>query len=357
MNIRPNQLTFAREFRRYSQSDLATQIKGLSQSNLSKFEKGFETYISDEVLQRIIKFLNFPVEFFQKKINLDLENVDYRKKSVITKKTQREIDSNIKMIAFIIDNLSESIDWPEFNYELKDLDDGFSPEKIANYARRVMKIPPDEPIHDINTVVEKSGILIAEMDADEKFDGAAILTTNGLPVIVTNANFDNDRKRFTIAHELGHVLMHSAFLISSFRDKELEANRFASEFLMPAKAIKGSLYNLKLSELASLKRYWLTSMASIMRRAKDLGCIDDDRYKYFCIEMSRRGERKRESVRVTIDKPNLISMAYELHKSQLMYSKEEISKAFSIPLDVQEKFLEKRKDNIIRLKNNVRSNI
>ena len=62
------QLTFAREYRGYSQTELAESIKGLSQSNLSRFEKGFGV-LSDDIQRKIIEYLNFPEEFFNRKIN------------------------------------------------------------------------------------------------------------------------------------------------------------------------------------------------------------------------------------------------------------------------------------------------
>lgn len=60
------QLRFVREYRGYIQSKLSKQIKGLSQPNLSKFEQGYNT-IGDELLIQIMKFLDFPVEFLDKK--------------------------------------------------------------------------------------------------------------------------------------------------------------------------------------------------------------------------------------------------------------------------------------------------
>ena len=74
---------------------------------------------------------------------------------------------------------------------------------------------------------------------------------------------------------------------------------------MPSESIKPSLRNLRLSYLAPLKEYWLTSMASIIRRAKELACIDDNKYKYFYIELSRRGYTKREPINVEIDEPSV----------------------------------------------------
>lgn len=55
MGINYKQLIFAREYRGYSQTELASKIIGLSQSNLSKYEKGVGT-LSADVLNRIIDF-------------------------------------------------------------------------------------------------------------------------------------------------------------------------------------------------------------------------------------------------------------------------------------------------------------
>lgn len=201
----------------------------------------------------------------------------------------------------------------------------------------------------IFSLLERNGIIIIELDYDvDLFDGVSFLTDGGYYVIIINKNFSNDHKRFTLAHELGHLIMHTSneFLISEYRDKEDEANRFASEFLMPSDAISNSLRGLKLQYLVELKRYWLTSMASIVRRAKDLKCITNEKYKYFSIELSRRGYRKSEPVSVYIDMPNMYNEAYKLHKNELEYSNEEMATAFSLPIDVLTRFCCPTKTNL-----------
>ena len=55
MEINYKQIIFAREYRGYSQTELASKIVGLSQSNLSKYEKGIGP-LSTDVLNRIIDF-------------------------------------------------------------------------------------------------------------------------------------------------------------------------------------------------------------------------------------------------------------------------------------------------------------
>ena len=158
--------------------------------------------------------------------------------------------------------------------------------------------------------------------------------------MIINKNFSNDHKRFTIAHELGHIIMHLSiqYPIPGYRDKEDEANKFASEFLMPETVIKKSLYGLKLQYLASLKSYWLTSMASLIRRAKDLNCISEDKYRYFNVELSRKGYKKQEPISVSIDTPSLYYEAYKLFKTELNYSDDDLSKAFKLPVDTIQRY-------------------
>ena len=86
------QLTFAREYRGYSQTELAESIKGLSQSNLSRFEKGFGV-LSDDIQKKIIEYLNFPEEFFNRKINSRIENANYRKRASIGKNITQKFEN------------------------------------------------------------------------------------------------------------------------------------------------------------------------------------------------------------------------------------------------------------------------
>jgi len=331
--INHRQLIFAREYRGYSQTELSAQIPGLSQSNLSKFEKGVGM-LSDDILIRIIAFLDFPEKFFTEHILNSADNAHYRKRANVPKGEALKIECSTKLVGYLIDQMSISIEYPRCSIQPVDVEDGYRPEEIAKFIRKNLGLL-DKPVRDIIGILEKSGIIVVEIDADlDEFDGVSFISDKGYPVIIINRSFTNDRKRFTIAHELGHIIMHTFCIVPEFRKKEEEANIFASEFLMPESAIKNSLYNLKLSYLADLKRYWHTSMSSIVRRAKDLGCIDKDKYKYYSIEMSRLGYKRNEPINVYIDEPSIFSKAYNMHKQELGYSNEELSSAFGLPMDV-----------------------
>ena len=336
MKINYRQITFAREYRGYSQSELASRISGLSQPNLSKYEKGFSS-LSDEIVLKITEFLEFPVSWLYQNISNVSENAHYRKRATLSKKAKTTIEYGNRIIGFIVDQMSDSLDWPEFKHVPLDIEEGHTPKSIAKYARKVLGLKNGEPVVDVFALLENKGIIVVEIDAHEKFDGVSFLTDNGTPIMILNKNFTNDRKRRTAIHEYGHILMHCFFAIPIHRTekiKEAETEEFTSEFLMPEDYIKRSLVRIKLSDIYELKRYWLTSVASIIRRAKDLDCINKDRYTYLNIELSRSGGRKNDGIIVYIDEPNLFKEAYKLHKGELSYSDEDLANAFSLPVDV-----------------------
>lgn len=347
MNINRSQLTFAREYRGYTQTELAAKIQGLSQSNLSKYEKGFDT-LSEQLLEKIIYALDFPRGFFLKKILNETETAQYRRRSSISKRDKTSIEQSYKLIGFLIDEMSNSIEWPEFSLTNLDLEKGYTPELVAQHTRKLLGLTPDVPARNICNALELKGIIIVELDAIDKFDGVSLISDNGSPIIIINRKFSSDRKRFTIAHELGHLLMHSIGTppIPKHRNSKIledEANQFASEFLMPAKSIKDSLYRLRLKELGELKRYWLTSMASILRRAKDLSCISKESYVYLNIELRRRtstGKKRDEGIEVFIDNPTVFKKGYCMHKQELAYTTFELASAFCLPVDVLKRYCE-----------------
>jgi len=78
------------------------------------------------------------------------------------------------------------------------------------------------------------------------------------PVILFDDAAPPDRVRLTLAHELGHLVLHAAAM--SVDDVEAEANAFAAEFLMPAEVVRPSLRNLKIGRLIDLKCEYGVSM-------------------------------------------------------------------------------------------------
>ncbi len=318
-----------------TQKSLADAIDGLSQSNLSKYENGIDS-LSDENVDRIMTYLDFPVEFLNLDIINNVENKHYRKKASITATNKKQIDRSVALIAYCFDWMSNFLELPEYTLGEYDLEQGISPSDVARQVRRQCKLGV-APIKDICTIFEKNGVFVYPWNcAYDDFDGVSLITDNGYHLIIVNSNRSNDRIRWTLAHELGHSLMHEniTLFVNENRNKEDEANEFASEFLLPESETKSAFTNIKMSQLHSFKTYWLTSMGAIVQRAKQLGCITNEKYKLLRIEFSRNRWNKKEPIPVSLDTPTVYNKMHFLITSELHYNNENMAKAMKIPVDI-----------------------
>jgi Zn-dependent peptidase ImmA (M78 family) len=102
------------------------------------------------------------------------------------------------------------------------------------------------------------------------------------------------RRRFSAAHELGHLLLHDEASPGD-RAHEREANRFAAEFLTPAREIAGLLpTRLDFACLLEIQRAWGVSVQALLRRSRELECIGDELYRKGMATLTRLGWRRDE---------------------------------------------------------------
>jgi Zn-dependent peptidase ImmA (M78 family)/DNA-binding XRE family transcriptional regulator len=328
-------LTIARESRGLSQTDLSEKIK-LDQGYLSRIEQGIINNPGEEIVSDISKQLNYPKDFFyQKESKTPVSDFFYRKRLTLPAKEKNKIEADIEIIRLIFDKLTKSVDIPYLKLPSILLNANFTSKDVAALAREFFGIARGS-VKNIITILEKHGISVVYLNASsQKFDGVTVYTESNHPLIILNKNMPNDRKRFTLAHELGHQIMHLPFRFEfeiyeriksnpdSFED---EANDFASDFLMPTNEVRNDLINLNYSALSQLKAYWNVSKRALVYKAKTIGAINEDRYKFLMIELSRRGERVKESFDVEIDEPKIFGQLIKAHREQLGYSFPEISK-------------------------------
>lgn len=348
-DINPRILILARESRGYSQSELSKKLK-ISQGKLSKAEKGEQT-INDSIFRELSKQLNYPEQFFyQQTPSAPVSHYYYRKKVTIPKKVMAKMESNIKIFRNNIDTLMESVELPDYRIPTFDPSDDL-PEEIARKARYLLKIP-DGPIENLTNILERNGILIIKTDLfNEKTDGLSTISDKGTHIIFLNERMPNDRQRFSLAHELGHMIMHFD-IPSNPEDVEQEADRFATEFLMPKNEIKNSLRNLNFNKLGDLKRYWKVSMRSLVRRARDLGHLNNQEYRNFQINFSKRGMSKSEPIPLPEEKPFVLNHIIKLHLNELEYSEDELARVVNLNLEeFKDRFVEEKTTKLKILRN------
>jgi Zn-dependent peptidase ImmA (M78 family) len=182
-------------------------------------------------------------------------------------------------------------------------EDGFdSPEDIARNVRAALGLP-DGPVLPLASALERAGaVVVTRPLGSAQIDAIVSWPEGRTPLVLLGDHAPADRQRFTLAHELGHAVMHQV----PTEQQESEADRFASELLMPATAIRAQLDGLSVPKLAKLKSKWGVSMAALLRRGRDLGGISDAQYRALNIELSRAGYRKNEPVQVPRENPTLL---------------------------------------------------
>ncbi|MFN7491885.1 MAG: ImmA/IrrE family metallo-endopeptidase [Cyclobacteriaceae bacterium] len=342
-------LILARESRGISQSELAARI-GISQGKLSKSEKG-EQGLPKEAFELICQTLDYPETFFfQKTPTSPVSHYYYRKRVTIPQKVMVQIEAVVKILRQNIDSLIEAVDLPEFKLQAFDPESS-SPEEIARKTRYLLNIEKG-PVPSLVNLLENNGIMIVKTDLfNEKIDGLSTISDKGIHIIFLNERMPNDRQRFSLAHELGHILMH--FDIPTISENvEEEANRFASEFLMPQEEIVNSLRQLTFAKLGELKRYWKVSMKALVKRAKDLKTINDKQYRNFQINFSKKEMSKSEPIPLSEESPYILNEVVKLHLNELGYSPGELANVINLnPQEFEHRFLVTERPRLRVLRN------
>lgn len=323
-------LTLARESRGITQGELAKQIASLqqrtvTQGTISKIEQGL-LGASEEVLDGCVEILKYPKSFFYQTEEVYAAGMSqHRKRASLPAKTLCKIDAITNIIRLHIKSLLKSVEDIEIKVPFYDIEEHYDPENIARMVRQAWLIPRG-PIENVTKHLERAGIIVVLCDFETRLiDGITVNNIDRLPpIIFVNQNLLGDRLRFTLAHELGHIVMHKY----PSENMEKEADMFASEFLMPAVDIKFSLNYLTLHKLADLKLHWKVAMSALVYRASTLGQITPRQAQYLFMQLSKAGYKTREPAELDAKQevPAMLKKLIDIHIKDLNYSINEIAK-------------------------------
>lgn len=207
------------------------------------------------------------------------------------------------------------IDMPSFPVPFDDVDSD-EPERAARRVRERWGLET-KPAGHLVRLLENHGVLVVFSPPQAASVDAYSFDSHLRPVVVLNPiKRDYYRQRFDVAHELGHLIMHSDAEPGG-RIVEDQAHRFAGELLMPAEQIRPLLPTAMGSgawrTLARLKEQWGVSMQALLYRARWLGQLSDVSYRNAMATISARGWRREEPGLVeAIEQPSLLARAVEL---------------------------------------------
>lgn len=319
-------LTLAREARGLTQAELAAKI-AIVQGTLSKYENGVKEP-PEEFACALGRVLGFPAPFFyQPEQSYGFPPFHYRKRKKMSAKALGRIVAEMNIRRMHIKKLAQSFDL-RTNKFIPEIDrDEFQGkskrrpgiEDIARSVREAWMLPRG-PIASMVDLIEENGGIVVPCDFETDLLDAISQRIDGMPVLFfMNVNAPADRVRYTLAHELGHMVLHTTTFKDDY-EMEDEADHFAGAFLLPLEEMKIQLRRFDLRHLANMKGYWKVSMQAIAYRAERLRLITPYQSKMFWIEMSKLGYRKREPNEPPRETPRLLRQMVEFHRRKLEYS-------------------------------------
>ncbi|WP_425551205.1 helix-turn-helix domain-containing protein [Actinoallomurus vinaceus] len=297
-----------------SQEQLAAAAN-IGQSRLSEIENG-RLDASNEILERIARATGTPLSFFEIiPPDIPLGTLRFRKYATARRTEEKRIkalyDEAYRITADLL--VRAGYDGPDLPMVSGDASSN-DIENLAGQAREALQIGGDGPIRHLTRACERAGIAVVPLTLPGEEDEAHAVGHFGVSywparhepaVIGYFTGGPGDRQRFTIGHELGHLVLHSRRRTAE--DPENEANLFAGALLLPRdRAVEVFSGSVTLSHLARMKAIWGLSIQALIMRGSHLGFIDEQRKTSLFRQLGARGWKKNEPVPVHPEEPLLV---------------------------------------------------
>lgn len=306
--LNPKRIIMARESRGITQVELSGLLS-IGNSYMSKIERG-DSPASDEILLKIADITGYPASFFYQPGDIIAESLSFRKRETVAQRYITPIAAKANIIRLHVQWLSRQLGSKPASIPAIEVSDKMTPAQIAGEVRRQWKIKAPV-IESMAALLEEHGIAISSFPfGTERVDSRCMMAEEGQPVIFLNSQMLGDRMRFSLAYELGHLVMHTLFTLPLERDITREANQFAAAFLMPEAAITRDLkgQEVTVALLGELKRKWKVSMIALLYRTDDLGFVTPNQKRYILQQFNQLQIRRREPVQLdaAIEQPLLL---------------------------------------------------
>lgn len=196
------------------------------------------------------------------------------------------------------------------------------------------------PLPNLIQLAESNGVRVLSLPSKAKAVDAFSFIRDDEAYIFLSTVKTPERSRFDIAHELGHLVMHTRTVPSGSTDtlasQELEkqADEFAAEFLMPAEAILPRTgTEPAVPEIMELKASFKVSAMAMTKRLHEIGKVSEWAYRQNCVELAKRGFRSGEPDGITRERSRVFDTVFPaLREKRNMH--DEVAEHLGITLDL-----------------------
>lgn len=305
-----------RELLGLTQKQLA-DLSCVAQSWVSQVETGEREATSDG-LEAVASATGTPLKFFYvRPATVPLDSLRFRKLASASKKTTRRIHAFYSESYRVTEAMLEHENYPPPPLPYATVEDLSQDdiEVLATATRESLGLAPDKPIPHLTRALERAGVAVAPLvltDVDGEVNtptgehfGVSYWGGIGETALIGYFRGSGDRDRFTLGHEVAHLVLHT------FRpraaDPEGEAHRFAGALLVPRDRAEQDLTErLAPTDFARLKATWGVSIQALIMRGAAVGSIGDTRKRSLFVQLNQRGWRRSEPVEVGRENPLLL---------------------------------------------------
>jgi Zn-dependent peptidase ImmA (M78 family) len=274
---------------------------------------------TQSVLTALGLVLGFEVGFFSEKLTdeFTVEDCSFRSQAAVAERTRKKMLARGTLLAQLVRFLQTVVTFPQYNIRQFPVTSDDDVERAANACREHLGLGLGIPIAHMGRVLENNGVVVTKLDKESnQLDAfSAPPTGGGLGfVVLSDAKGSSSRSRFDMAHELGHLVMH-AERKGTIGDREREANRFASAFLLPQSGFAREVWNggkVNWDTIFALKTRWKVSVQAMVYRAHELKLIDELEFRRAYKKIHARGWKKNEPHEPNPESPELLSKALRM---------------------------------------------
>jgi Zn-dependent peptidase ImmA (M78 family)/DNA-binding XRE family transcriptional regulator len=295
-NIFADRFKSARLLNGFSLQDLAKALDNkVTRQALHRYEKG-EVIPDSDMVNLLSDILKVRPDYFFRDTKVEIGVVEYRKlKRMPVKEEAKVVEQTREYLSRYLE-LEEILGIPnKFVNHLVGFENVTEFEQVnnaANHLRIKWELGTD-PIYNIVELLEDKHIKVVKIDADMAFDGLQTWVNGNIPVVAYNHRKleKSDRIRFTLLHELAHLLFGDRFGDITENEKERLCHQFAGAMLLPEETLKDELGNFRnrlfIPELGNIKKQYGISLQAIVMRAKACGIINEHYTKQFFFMMKQ----------------------------------------------------------------------
>jgi Zn-dependent peptidase ImmA (M78 family)/DNA-binding XRE family transcriptional regulator len=330
--VRPQMVTLARESRGFSQKEFAGFLN-VTPGEISRIEAGLRRP-TPHLVESMAQVLEYPPSFFAQDVQLYGAGM-----GELFHRRLRDVPTGVLARAHAITNLRRqeveallrSAEIPECRITHVDIEQYDGPsEDIARRVRAAWNLPAG-PIDNLSQTIEDAGGIIVRCDfLTDKIAAISQWIPPLPPLFYVNETLPQDRLRLSLAHELGHVIMHqvahSNIDPAANPEAEQQAFTFGAELLMPERDIRADfMERVTLPRLAVLKGYWKVSMHALVMRAKEVRAITPRHAKTLFAQLAVYRHREPPELDVRSESPGLVQELIDAHTHGMGYSVDELA--------------------------------